>query len=167
MSAAAATVPDRSALPAIDLRLLTTMLVAGAVATVAFDLFGQALSPLAGYAKLAPVPLAQQTVNVLFGWNSNPMGHLLHYIAGLIGYPFGWLFIARPIARRVTPFLPWPATSAIYGVGLWIFALYVMAHLIAGNPPFLNFTGITWTALWGHVLFAVVAAWVVEIRETA
>jgi hypothetical protein len=45
-----------------------------------------------------------------------------------------------------------------YGVALWIFALYIMAHLIAGNPAFLGFTGITWVALAGHVLFAVVAA---------
>jgi hypothetical protein len=29
---------------------------------------------------------------------------------------------------------------------------------IAGNPPLLGFTGITWVALAGHVLFALVAA---------
>ncbi|MEM7644452.1 MAG: hypothetical protein AAF366_18290, partial [Pseudomonadota bacterium] len=48
---------------------------------------------------------------------------------------------------------------------LWIFALYVMAHLVAGMPAFLGFTGITWVALWGHVLFGVVAALVIELRS--
>jgi hypothetical protein len=41
-----------------------------------------------------------------------------------------------------------------------------MAHLIAGNPAFLGFTGITWVALAGHVLFAVVAAEAVHAMET-
>jgi hypothetical protein len=40
-----------------------------------------------------------------------------------------------------------------------------MAHLVAGNPAFLGFTGITWVALVGHVLFALVAAWVVAWRD--
>ena len=55
-------------------------------------------------------------------------------------------------------------TATVYGVVLWVFALYVMAHLVAGNKPFLGFTGITWVALWGHVVFAIVAAWVMEAR---
>ena len=37
------------------------------------------------------------------------------------------------------PALPWWLVAAGYGVGLWIFALYVMAHLIAGLPAFLGF----------------------------
>ena len=61
--------------------------------------------------------------------------------------------------------LHWLIPAIAYGVVLWVFALYVMAHLIAGNPAFLGFTGITWVALIGHVIFALVAAWVVEWRE--
>lgn len=53
----------------------------------------------------------------------------------------------------------------LYAVALWVFALYVIAHLVAGNPAFLGFGGITWVALAGHVLFTLVAAGVVRWRE--
>ena len=55
--------------------------------------------------------------------------------------------------------------AVIYGIVLWIFALYIMASLIAGQPAFLGFTGITWVALAGHVLFAIIAAMVVRWRD--
>lgn len=151
-------------LPPITLETVVTMLVAGAVATIAFDFFGQALSPMLGFASLAPVPLATQTWQVLFGTAYSPGGHFLHYVAGLIAYPVGWLFIWQPLARRFAPQIGWFLSSVLYGVGLWVFALFFMAHLVAGNPPFLNFTGITWVALVGHVLFALVAAWVMRWR---
>ena len=48
---------------------------------------------------------------------------------------------------------------------MWIFALYIMAHLIAGLPPFLGFIPLTWASLVGHLLFALVLAWVVRWRE--
>ena len=70
-----------------------------------------------------------------------------------------------PVLARLTPGISWLPGSVLYGVGLWIFALYIMAHLVAGNPAFLGFTGITWVALVGHVLFALVAAWVVAWRD--
>jgi hypothetical protein len=144
---------------------LWTMILAGAVATVAFDFFGQSLSPLLGFASLAPVPLANNVIQTLTGAPYEPAAQLLHYIAGMIAYPVGWMFIAEPLARRITPGLSWFAVSVIYGIGLWIFALFIMAHLIAGQPAFLGFTGITWIALVGHVLFAVVAAAVMRWRD--
>ena len=143
-------------------RTLWAVLVAGALATVAFDLFGQGLSPLAGFATLAPVGLAQATIKAMTGIGSKPLAETLHIVTGLLAYPLGYHLVARPIAARVTPWLHWSAVAAAYGVGLWVFALYVMAHLVAGNAPFLGFTGITWVALWGHVLFALVAAAVLE-----
>ena len=66
--------------------------------------------------------------------------------------------IAEPIRAKLTPFVPSMAAAAIYGVGLWIFALYFMAHLVSGFAAWLGFTVITWVALVGHVLFAVVCA---------
>ena len=156
--APAATLPPPSA------GTLVRVLVAGAVATAAFDLFGQALSPMAGFARLAPVPLATQTWGVVFGESYGPGGHLLHYVAGLVAYPLGWLAVWEPLRRRVAPRIGWGASAALYGVGLWVFALFFMAHLVAGNPPFLDFTGITWVALAGHVLFALVAAVTMRYR---
>lgn len=151
--------------PAFTARSLVTMLVAGALATVAFDFFGQSLSPMMGFAQLAPVPLANQVIQVMTGATYDPGAQFLHYFAGLVAYPLGWMLVARPLAARLAPGLPWPVSAALYGVALWVFALYVMAHLIAGNPAFLGFSGITWVALAGHVLFALIAAGVVAARE--
>ncbi len=139
-----------------------TVLVAGAFATIAFDLFGQGLSPMAGFAKLAPVGLAQQTLTTVFDSVPKGAAHTLHTLTGLVFYPLGYLLVARPLAARVTPWLHWAPVSVAYGIGLWVFALYIMASLVAGNAPFLGFTGITWVALWGHIVYAVVAAAVIE-----
>lgn len=160
-------IPARSAAPdrAHIAHTAVTVLTAGAFATVAFDLFGQALSPALGFAQLAPVGLANAVIAKLFGAGWKPGAEMLHYAAGLVAYPAGWALIVEPLRRRVAPSLPWLAAAGAYGVALWVFALYVMAHLVAGNPPFLGWTGITWVALWGHVLFAVVAAFVCRVRE--
>ncbi|WP_209001707.1 hypothetical protein [Stappia albiluteola] len=151
----------------LTIKGLWTMALAGACATVAFDFFGQSLSPMLGFANLAPVPLANNVIQVLFGAAYRPGAEFLHYFAGMVAYPLGWILLGRPIARAVIPSLGWVIPAAIYGVLLWIFALYVMAHLVAGNPPFLAFTGITWVALIGHVLFALIAAWAVDWRENS
>jgi len=145
-------------------RTLFTLLAAGALGTVAFDTFGQALSPLFGYAKLAPVGLAGATLKQVFGANPSGAAYLLHTMTGLVFYTLGYFLIARPVQRAVIPRLHWSLTAVAYGIALWIFALYVMAHLVAGMPAFLGFTGITWVALWGHIVFAVVAAAVIELR---
>ncbi|MEM1428448.1 MAG: hypothetical protein AAGG09_03210 [Pseudomonadota bacterium] len=142
-----------------------TVLTAGAFSTVAFDVFGQALSPALGYAQLAPVGLANATIQAVFGSGWRPGAEALHYFAGMVAYPAGWLLIAEPLRARFAPFVPWIGAAVLYGIFLWAFALYGMAHLVAGMPPFLGFTGITWVALVGHVLFAVVAAGVGRVRD--
>ncbi|MEM6888949.1 MAG: hypothetical protein AAF636_12505 [Pseudomonadota bacterium] len=145
-------------------RTAFTLLTAGAFATVAFDIFGQALSPLFGYAKLAPVGLAGATLNSVFGANPSGAAYLLHMITGLVFYIVGYYAIARPVQRALLPQLHWSMTAAVYGVALWVFALYGMAHLVAGMKPFLGFTGITWVAFWAHVLYALVAASILELK---
>lgn len=141
-----------------------TILAAGALGTVAFDAFGQGLAPLLGFAKLAPVGLAGATIKSVFGATPAGSAYLLHVFTGLFAYTLGYFLIARPVQQRILPSLPWLLTAVAYGVGLWVFALYGVAHFVAGMKPFLGFTGITWVALWGHILFAVVAAWVMEAQ---
>lgn len=141
---------------------LLAILAAGALATVAFDAFGQALSPWLGYPRLAPVPLANGVLQALTGSGYVPGAQALHYLAGLVAYPLGWLLIAQPILRRIAPWAPWPLTAAVYGVALWTLALYGFAHLVAGNPPFLGFSALTWVALAGHVLYALIAVGVLR-----
>ncbi|WP_298841505.1 hypothetical protein [uncultured Roseobacter sp.] len=145
-------------------RTALTILTAGAFATIAFDTFGQSLSPLFGYAKLAPVGLAGATLKSVFGASPSGAAHLLHVLTGLVFYVVGYYAVARPLQRAVLPQLPWVITATVYGAALWVFALYGMAHLVAGMKPFLGFTGITWVALWGHILYALVAAAILEVR---
>ena len=85
------TVGNRGALtlPIISRETLVTMLLAGAAATVAFDMFGRAVAPLAGYAKLAPAPLAGSVVKVIVGEPIKHAGSLVHFLTGLIAYAFG------------------------------------------------------------------------------
>ena len=141
-----------------------TVLAAGAFATIAFDAFGQGLAPMFGFAKLAPVGLAQQTLGTVFETVPKGAAHLLHVVTGMVFYTLGYLMIARPLQKKIVPAMHWSLTAFVYGVALWVFALYGVAHLIAGNPAFLGFSGITWVALWGHIVFALVAAWVMEAR---
>ena len=101
---------------------------AGAAAFIAFDFFGQVLSPMLGFATLAPVGLANATLSAIFGSGYRPGAEALHFFAGLVAYPLGWLLIAEPIRSRLTPFIPSLAASASYGVGLWGFALYFMRN---------------------------------------
>ena len=139
-----------------------TILTAGAFATLAFDLFGQGLSPMAGFAKLAPVGLAQATIKSVFGAAPKGVGDVVHIVNGLLIYSLGYVLVARPIQQKIMPNLHWLVTSVVYGIGLWVFALYGVAHLIAGNKPFLGFTGITWVALWGHILYGIVVVYMIE-----
>ncbi len=148
----------------ITTRTLGIVVTAGAFATLAFDVFGQALSPLAGHARLAPTGLAGATIKSIFGATPKGAAHLLHFVTGIVFYAVGYFAIARPLQQRILPGLPWVFTATAYGVALWIFALYGMAHLVAGMKPFLGWTGITWVALWGHIVYALVAAWVMESK---
>ncbi|MDD9908383.1 MAG: hypothetical protein OXR62_01710 [Ahrensia sp.] len=158
----------RGSMPSISTSTLMLMIISGSVATVFFDIWGQVISPgVLGWAALAPQPLAQATLRVLFDINSKAGGHFMHlFLVGLIGYPLGYLFIFRPIFEKVLPGLHWFIGAAIYGFGLFVFAIGIMAGpLVAGNPWFLGFSGITWVALIGHVLYGIVCAWIINMLE--
>ncbi len=141
----------------LSLRGFLMLMLAGGLATIAFELYGEVISPLLGGSRLAPVPLAGSVFRAIAGFQSKEAAVLLHYIAGCIGYPLGFALVARPLWQKIMPGLPWYVVAVAFGVAQWVFALYIMAHLIAGQPAFLGFTKITWAALYGHVLYALVA----------
>ena len=150
------TTPTASRLSAVSLQTLGAMFVAGTFATMAFDFWGQIVSPALGFANLSPHGLAKSLFGALGLPNSDFAGYFMHfYLVGLIGYPVGWLFIFAPIWERIIGQTHWFIPSAIYGFGLWVFAIGGITA-IAGLPFFLGFTGITWVALVGHVLYGVV-----------
>ncbi|MEM7440893.1 MAG: hypothetical protein AAF393_14940 [Pseudomonadota bacterium] len=152
--------------PSFGFNLLGLMFVSGFFGTVAFDFWGQILSPGLGFANLSPHGLARSLLGSLGLPNGNFAGYFMHfYLVGLIGYPVGWLFVFRPVWNAVTGgTMHWFIPSAIYGFGLWVFAIGGITF-IAGLPFFLNFTGITWVALVGHVLYGIVMVLVIEMME--
>jgi hypothetical protein len=144
------------AFPAVNAHTLGLMFISGFFATVAFDLWGQTISPALGFANLSPHGLAKSLLGRFGLPNGDFAGYFVHfYLIGLIGYPIGWLFIFAPIWQRVMGQTHWLLPSAVYGFGLWVFAIGGITA-IAGLPFFLNFTGITWVALVGHVLYGIV-----------
>lgn len=75
----------------------------------------------------------------------------LHIATGLLFFPLGYALVVRPLAARLVPGLAWPVLGAVYGVALWVFAMYGMASLLGGAPPFLGFEPVAWASLVGHV----------------
>ncbi len=73
-------------------------------------------------------------------------------------------FGGRRLRRVILPQMPWAVTAVIYGVVLWVFALYVMAHRVVGNKPFLGWGQITYVALSSHIVYALIAGWIMEVR---
>jgi len=160
----AAPTTKASFFPTPDRKVLIALVLSGVAATIAFDVFGQILSPAAGFVELAPVALAKIVIAKLFGVSTTGGATVLHYLTGLLFYPLGYLFAARPVARAVAPRTPWWVVGVIYGVITWLWAVYVMAYLVAGLPAFFGFSEFTWVALVGHVLFGWVAAAVIRSR---
>lgn len=163
-----ATEPRTAAFPALNVQTLGMMFVAGFFATLAFDFWGQVVSPGLGFATLSPHGLARSLLGALGLPNSDFAGYFVHfYLVGLIGYPVGWLFVFAPVWNRVTGGAGgWPVASLVYGFGLWVFAIGGITA-VAGLPFFLNFTGITWVALVGHVLYGVVLVAALRVVQRA
>ena len=149
--------------PALTTATLATAILAGAAADLVWEGWARLVTPLLVGGPLEPAAL----VRSVFGLDSWFWAEAIHLIVGVVFYPLGYLYVARPLARVATPSLPWWAVGVGFGVGLWVFALYVMAHLIAGLPPFLGFVPLAWASLAGHVIFGVVTAAVVRWREGA
>jgi len=149
--------------PPITRDLVITALIAGMAADLTWEVWARAITPfLPGVGgPLEPAALVQS----VFGLKSRFLAEIIHLVVGFVFYPLGYLFIARPLAQAIVPALPWWFVAAGFGVGLWTFALYVMAHLIAGLPPFLGFIPLAWASFGGHVIFGLVVGLVVNLRE--
>lgn len=154
---------EPTSLPPVDGTTIATVLIAGIAADLTWEVWARLITPLWVGGPLEPAALVQS----VFGLPSRPLAELIHLTVGFLLYPLGYLYLARPLARMIVPGMPWWLVAVGYGIGLWIFALYVMAHLIAGLPAFLAFIPLTWASLTGHLLFALVLARVVRWREAS
>ena len=134
--------------------LLVKMLVSGMVATGVWEVWANVAAPLWIGGPLEPTGLIKSA----FGIKSTPLAHLIHFLTGFVAYPFAYLLVFRPLTKALPVPLPWHVAGALYGVGLWVFAMYGIAHFIAGFPPFLGFGQLAWASLVGHVLFGIAEA---------
>jgi hypothetical protein len=153
----------RASLPPLTRATLITALIAGIAADVTWEFWARVITPLLPGVggPLEPAALVQS----VFGLDSRLIAEIIHLVVGFVFYPLGYLFIARPVAQVIVPRFPWWLVAAGYGVGLWVFALYIMAHLIAGLPAFLDFIPLAWASFGGHVIFGLVVGLVVRVRE--
>ncbi|MEM9320070.1 MAG: hypothetical protein AAGA70_13855 [Pseudomonadota bacterium] len=150
------TASSPAALPRVSLDAFFAMLIAGAVATVAFDIWGQTIAPWLGLGNLAPTPLAQGFLGKLgFADVGRPEGYFMHlFVVGMIGYPIGYMLVFKPLWDRFVGVGGWLAPAAVYGAALWVVAIGAIAGWVTGNV-FLGFTRITWVALAGHVFYGI------------
>jgi hypothetical protein len=147
-----------SLFPTIDPGLVKAALAAGLTADIAWEIWARAITPLLVGGPLEPAALVQS----VFGFDNLLIAEVIHAIVGIVFYPIGFLFIARPLQRMLLPGLPLIVTAIGFGIGLWIFALFVMAHLFAGLPAFLGFIPLTWASLAGHLVFGITVAYVIR-----
>lgn len=140
-------------LPSPTRATLTRALAMGVAGLAAWEIFARVIAPhWIGFA-LDPTGLIEAALGA-----TGVLAHAIHIITGLMFFPLGYLFVARPLANRLVPALPWPLLGLGYGIALWVFAMYGMAHLLAGMPPFLDFEPIAWASLVGHLGLALALA---------
>ncbi|SHM91090.1 hypothetical protein [Roseibium suaedae] len=161
MTASSSLPASRPLFPPLSISILVTAIIAGVAADLLWEVWARGITPLLVGGPLEPAALVQS----VFGLSSRVLAEIIHGVVGVVFYPLGYLFVARPIARVVTPFLPWWIVGLGFGAGLWVFALYIMAHLIAGLPPFLGFIPLAWASLAGHLIFGLTTAAVVRWRK--
>ena len=149
--------------PKLSKNTVLLIVIAGAFATVMFDVWGQVISPLIGMGRLSPEGLSRALLKTLGLPSGASQGHLMHLvIVGLIAYPIGWMYIFAPLWNKVVGPTHWFVPAAIYGVGLFIVAIGGMTT-IAGMKPFLGFGKITWTALVGHTIYGIAVVWALKV----
>ena len=138
------------ALPPLTPRTITTIAAAGNAGLVAWEVFARLIAPLIWGLSPDPTQLIEAALGIGGGG-----AQLLHIATALIFFPAGYVLVARPLAAAILPALPWLALAAGYGVALWVFAMYVMASLVAGMPPFLEFGPVAWASLFGHLAMGI------------
>jgi hypothetical protein len=147
-NAMTSTVPSaRTALPPLSGATLLRILAAGIGGLIPWEIFARLIAPLWLGHPLEPTALIDMALGV-----SGAPAHLLHLLTGLVFFPAGYVLVVRPLATRFLPMLGWPVLGIEYGIALWVFAMFVMASLLGGAPPFLGFEPVAWASLVGHVL---------------
>lgn len=138
--------------------VMVAILAAGLTALVTWEAFARLIAPIWLGQPLAPAAIIQAALDL-----PDPMiAQLLHLVTGLIVFPIGYLFIARPVVTAVIPRVRWWALGLVYAVGLWALGLYVLAHLVSGIGAFHDIGTIAWLSLIGHVAYGLALSGVLK-----
>ena len=100
---------------------------------------------LVGFA-LDPTGLVEMSIGV-----TGDAALAVDYATGLVLFPVGYVLVFRPLLRGVAAGLPWLGAGLLYGLLLWVVAMYVVASLVGGMPPFMGFEPVAWASLIGHI----------------
>lgn len=131
----------------VSVRSLRSAAIAGAVGLAVWEIFARLVAPLwIGHA-LEPAGL----VEAAFGIGGTG-AELVHILTGLVVFPLGYVFGVHPVLAHLAGGVRWWLAGILYGLALWVVALFGIAHLVAGFPPFLDFAPIAWASLVGHLL---------------
>jgi len=140
-----------SRLPIISAADLRPVVLGGLAGLLAWELFARLVAPFWIGFPLEPTALIEAAFGI-----GGAGALVIHALTGLLAFPLGWLIVARPLAALLG--LPWLVAGLAYGAALWVFALFVVANLIAGLPAFLGFEAVAWASLVGHLLYGAALA---------
>lgn len=139
-------------------------LVAGIAGLAAWEFVGRLIAPWLIGQTLDPSGLIQ----LALGITNATLAVILHLTTALVVMPAGYMLVIMPITNRVLGDRGWLIAGVAYGVVLWLVAMVVVAHWLAGLPLFLDWAAITWMSLVGHIALglaiAIYLAWSTERR---
>lgn len=130
-----------------------TTLAAGVASLIVWEVFARLIAPLWIGFMLDPTGLIEMASGI-----SGPRAEAIHIVTGLVLFPLGYQWVVRPLA----PGMAWPVRGVAYGILLWVFAMYVVASVIGGAPPFMGFEPVAWASLVGHLAVGLTIALVAE-----
>lgn len=157
--------PASRGLSQINLNAVVTVVLAGAVSLIVWELWARGISPAIDWPRPNPVDLASAVLKKTTGISDRNIAEVLHYFTGLVAYPAAYVFAVQPLAKRFAPIIPWWVVATAFGVSTFVFALYVMAHLVMGWAPFLGCGAVAQTSLIGHTLLGIALGAIVQLRE--
>ena len=105
--------------PPLALSTFVTALIAGVLADGTWEFWARVITPLWVGGPLQPAALVQS----VFGFSNLALAEAIHLVVGVVFYPLGYLFIAKPIADRFLPF----SALARRGAGLWCWTVGLRA----------------------------------------
>ncbi|OKL43567.1 hypothetical protein [Pseudovibrio exalbescens] len=149
-----------SGFPLINGAFWGTVILSGVAAVTVWEIWARFVTPLWVGGPLQ----AEALVQSVFGFNDFFTAEMIHLLTGIVVFPLVYLLVARPFLKVILPQLPWWVIGLGFGFGLWVFALYFMAHLVGGSPAFLDFIPLVWASLVGHALYGLVTAFVARFR---